>query len=125
MLDKGRLVGYLGTNNAVEVEKMIAAGDRDATLIYEAMAYQIAKEIGAASAVLSGKVDAIILTGGLAYGKEFVQSITDRINWIADVIVHPGENELQALNEGALRVLRGEEQVKEYPGSFETIKRFS
>lgn len=125
LVGQGGLVGYLGTNNSVEVEKMIAAGDRDATLIYEAMAYQIAKEIGAASAVLSGKVDAIILTGGLAYGKEFVQSITDRINWIADVIVHPGENELQALNEGALRVLRGEEQVKEYPGSFETIKRFS
>lgn len=80
------------------------------------MAYQVAKEIGAASAVLAGKVDAIVLTGGLAYGKEFVKAIIERINWIADVIVYPGENELQALAEGALRVLREEEEVKEYFG---------
>jgi butyrate kinase len=80
------------------------------------MAYQVAKEIGAASAVLSGKVDAIILTGGLAFGKGFVAEIIERINWIADVIVQPGENELQALAEGALRVLRGEEKAKIYPG---------
>ncbi|KAF0994575.1 butyrate kinase [Geobacillus sp. TFV-3] len=112
----GGLVGYLGTNDAVKVENMIEDGDEKAKLVYEAMAYQVAKEIGAASAVLSGKVDAIILTGGLAYGKSFVEQITRRVQWIADVIVHPGENELQALAEGALRVLRGEEEEKVYPG---------
>lgn len=122
LVGQGGLVGYLGTNDAVEVEKRIEAGDEQASLIYEAMAYQVAKEIGAASAVLAGKVDAIVLTGGLAYSKGFVKAITDRINWIADTIVHPGENELQALAEGALRVLRGEENVKEYPGTFKIAK---
>jgi butyrate kinase len=122
LVGQGGLVGYLGTNDAIKVEQRIEAGDQEAKLVYDAMAYQVAKEIGAASAVLSGKVDAIILTGGLAYGKGFVKSITDRINWIADVIVQPGENELQALAEGALRVLRGEEEVKTYPGNFSTAK---
>ncbi|MCA1030667.1 butyrate kinase [Bacillus timonensis] len=116
LVGQGGLVGYLGTNDAVKVEEMITAGDNKAKLVYNAMAYQVAKEIGSASAVLSGKVDAIVLTGGLAYGKEFVKEIADRVNWIADVIVHPGENELQALAEGALRVLEGEEIAKEYPG---------
>jgi butyrate kinase len=122
LVGQGGLVGYLGTNDAVKVEQQIAAGDEEAKLIYDAMAYQVAKEIGSASAVLAGKVDAIILTGGLAYGKGFVKAITDRINWIADVIVHPGENELQALAEGALRVLRGEEEEKVYPGNFKKAK---
>ncbi|MEK3853220.1 butyrate kinase [Cytobacillus sp. FSL H8-0458] len=116
LVGQGGLVGYLGTNDAVKVEKMIENGDEKAKLVYSAMAYQVAKEIGAASAVLGGKVDAIILTGGLAYGKGFVKEISERISWIADVIVQPGENELQALAEGALRVLRGEETEKEYPG---------
>ncbi|MDP4161624.1 MAG: butyrate kinase [Bacillota bacterium] len=120
LVGQGGLVGYLGTNDAVKVEKMIENGDQEAKLVYDAMAYQVAKEIGAASAALGGKVDAIILTGGLAYGKDFVQTISDRINWIADVIIHPGENELQALAEGALRVLRGEEEVNEYPGTMKT-----
>lgn len=122
LVGHGGLVGYLGTNDAVSVEKRIEAGDQEAKLVYDAMAYQVAKEIGAASTVLSGKVDAIILTGGLAYGNGFVKSITDRINWIADVIVHPGENELQALAEGAIRVLRGEEEAYGYPGNFKTAK---
>ncbi len=122
LVGQGGLVGYLGTNDVVKVEQRIAAGDQKAKLVYEAMAYQVAKEIGAASVVLSGKVDAIVLTGGLAYGKDFVNSITDRINWIADIIVHPGENELQALAEGALRVLRGEEEEKVYPGNAKLAK---
>lgn len=117
LVGQGGLVGYLGTNDAVKVEKMIEAGDEKAKLVYSAMAYQVAKEIGAASAVLNGKVDAIIITGGLAYGKNFVKEISDRISWIADVIVQPGEDELQALAEGALRVLRGEEKEKVYPGN--------
>lgn len=120
LVGQGGLVGYLGTNDAVKVEKMIAAGDKKAKLIYEAMAYQVAKEIGAASAILKGKINAIILTGGLAYGKEFVHSISEYVNWIADVIINPGENELQALAEGALRVLSGEEAAKAYPGNITT-----
>ncbi|MEH7236999.1 butyrate kinase [Bacillus sp. JJ1562] len=116
LVGQGGLVGYLGTNDAVEVERMIEKGDKRARLVYKAMAYQIAKEIGSASAVLSGRVDAIILTGGLAYGNEFISEISNHVNWIADVIIQPGENELQALAEGALRVLRGDEKEKEYPG---------
>ncbi|SDY57281.1 butyrate kinase [Evansella caseinilytica] len=114
IVGQGGLVGYLGTNDAVEVETRIAKGDERAELVYEAMAYQIAKEIGAAAAVLKGKVDAIVLTGGLAYGKQFVSKITDRVQWIGDIIVKPGENELQALAEGALRVLRKQEEAKVY-----------
>ncbi|MBM7584557.1 butyrate kinase [Bacillus pakistanensis] len=117
LVGQGGLVGYLGTNDAIKVEEMIENGDEQAALVYDAMAYQIAKEIGGASAVLQGKVDAIILTGGLAYGKGFVKAISERINWIADVVVQPGENELQALAEGALRVLKGEEKEKTYPGN--------
>lgn len=123
LVGQGGLVGYLGTNDAVKVEKMIEAGNEKAKLVYSAMAYQVAKEIGAASAVLAGKVDAIVLTGGLAYGKGFVKEIADRVNWIAEVIVQPGENELQALAEGALRVLRGEEKAKDYPGNVVAVKR--
>ncbi|RFU65640.1 butyrate kinase [Peribacillus glennii] len=115
LVGQGGLAGYLGTSDAVKVEKMIENGDETARLVYDAMAYQVAKEIGAGAAVLSGKVDAIVLTGGLAYGKGFVEKISSRVNWIADVFVQPGENGLQALAEGALRVLRGEEEAKEYP----------
>lgn len=115
LVGQGGLVSYLGTNDAVAVEKRIAKGDKEAELVYDAMAYQVAREIGSASAVLEGKIDAIILTGGLAYGKDFVESISKRINWIADVVVQPGENELQALSEGAIRVLNGEEKAKVYP----------
>ncbi|WP_371414500.1 butyrate kinase [Jeotgalibacillus sp. R-1-5s-1] len=115
LVGQGGLVGYLGTNDAVKVEQMIQNGDEKAKKVYEAMAYQVAKEIGAAAAAIKGKADAIILTGGLAYGKDFVELIRERIDWIADVIVQPGENELQALAEGALRVLREEETAKVYP----------
>lgn len=115
LVGKGGLMAYLQTSDAIEVENMIENGDQKATDTYEAMAYQIAKEIGSMSAVLEGRVDAIILTGGLAYGKVFVEMISKRINWIADTIVYPGENELQALTEGTLRVLRNEETPKIYP----------
>lgn len=117
LVGQGGLVGYLGTNDAVLVEKRIQKGDPEAKLVYDAMAYQVAREIGSASAVLEGKVDAIILTGGLAYGKGFVEAISSRVNWIADVVVQPGENELQALAEGASRVLHGEEEAKIYPAA--------
>jgi butyrate kinase len=114
LVGQGGLVSYLGVNDAREVEAMIEAGDEHAKLVYEAMAYGVAKEIGSASVVLKGKVDAVILTGGLAYSRMLVEMITKRVCWIADVIVHPGEDELQALSEGALRVLKGEERAKEY-----------
>jgi len=124
LVGQGGLVGYLGTNDAIKVEKMVESGDQKAALIYSAMAYQIAKEIGSASAVLKGKVDAIVLTGGLAYGKKFVKEISSYIDWIADVLVFPGENELQALAEGALRVLRNEEEAKHYPNEKMVSKVF-
>lgn len=114
MVGKGGLVAYLGTNDAREVVKRIQAGDAAAKLVYEAMAYQVAKEIAAGSAVLYGKVDAIILTGGLAYDSLLTSTISERVRFIAEVKVVPGEDEMIALAEGALRVLRGEEAAKVY-----------
>ncbi|WP_338451687.1 butyrate kinase [Niallia oryzisoli] len=121
LVGKGGLIGYLGTNDPDEIEERITAGDKKAGLVYSAMAYQISKEIGAASVVMSGNVEGIILTGELASKKKFVKEISDRVCWIADVFVHPGENELLALAEGALRVLRGEEMAKEYMGKTESL----
>jgi butyrate kinase len=123
LVGNGGLVGYLGTNDARRVEEMIEQGDKKAKIVYEAMAYQVAKEIGSCAAVLEGKVDGIILTGGLAYGKAFVQMIEQRVDWIAPVTIVPGENELQALAEGGLRVLRGEEEEKGYPVQGELVAK--
>jgi len=111
---KGGLVAYLNTNDVREVVKMIKQGDKKAKLILEAMAYQVAKEIGAAATVLKGQIDAIILTGGIAYANEFINLIKDRISFLSLVMVYPGEEEMLALCEGALRVLRGEEVEKIY-----------
>ena len=111
---KGGVVAYLGTNNMKEVEERVKAGDGEARLIFEAMAYQVAKEIGADATVLKGEVDAIVLTGGLAYSELFVGWIKERVSFIAPVMVYPGEDEMRALAFGALRVLRGEEEAKEY-----------
>lgn len=110
----GGLVSYLNTNDAREVVDKIEQGDKYAELIYKAMAYQVSKEIGALSTVLKGKIDAIILTGGIAYDELFVSYIKESVSFLAEVVVFPGEDELMALNEGALRVLRGEEEAKEY-----------
>lgn len=115
VMGKGGLVAYLGTNDANEVEKRINEGDAYAREVYEAMAYQIAKEIGAMATVLKGDVDAIVLTGGLANSKMLVDWIIERVSFIAPVLVFPGEDEMKALALGALRVLRGEEKAKEYP----------
>ncbi|MEH6938605.1 butyrate kinase [Bacillus sp. JJ664] len=123
IVGQGGLVSYLGTADAIKVENMIDQGDEKAALVYEAMAYQVAKEIGSAAAVLEGDIDAIILTGGIAYSDFIVNEITKRVKWMARVIVLPGENELQALCEGALRVLRDEEEAKIYPGEF-AVKSF-
>jgi butyrate kinase len=84
-------------------------------LVFEAMAYQIAKEIGAMATVLQGRVDAIVLTGGMAHSRGLVRKIKEAAGWIAPVAVYPGEEELLALAEGALRVLRGEEAAKLLP----------
>ncbi|MBW4827103.1 MAG: butyrate kinase [Clostridiaceae bacterium] len=110
----GGLVSYLNTNDAREVGEMIKEGNKEAELVYNAMAYQIAKEIGSCAAVLKGEVDGIILTGGIAYDKEFTKWIEEMVNFISNVYVYPGEDELMALAEGGLRVLRGEEKAKEY-----------
>jgi butyrate kinase len=98
----------------VEVEQRITAGDTHARLIYEAMAYQIAKEIAAMSSVLKGDVDAIVMTGGVAHSKMLLGWIVERVEWIAPVLVYPGEDEMLALALGALRVLRGEEEARTY-----------
>lgn len=111
---KGGIVAYLGTNDAKGVDERAAAGDAEAKLIFDAMGYQVAKEIGKCAAVLSGKVDAIILTGGIAYSKNLVSYIKERVEFISQVVVYPGEDEILALAEGGLRVLRGEESAREY-----------
>jgi butyrate kinase len=111
---RGGLVAHLGTNDARQVERRIEEGDEHARLIYEAMAYQIAKEIGLMATVLKGDVDAIILTGGLAHSEMLVNWIVERVEWIAPVMIYPGEDEMLAMAQGALRVLRGEEEARDY-----------
>ena len=111
---KGGYVAYLGTNDAYEVEKRAEAGDEKAALIQDAMAYQVAKEIGAMSTVLKGEVDAILLTGGIAYGKPFIEAVKERISHLAEVFVYPGEDEMRALAMNGLMVLEGEAEVLEY-----------
>lgn len=111
---KGGLVAHLGTNDAREVEKRIADGDKEAKMVYDAMIYQVARCIAAAAVPVCGKVDHIILTGGIAYSQYLTEKLTEYIRFIAPVVVLPGENELQALAEGAYRVLAGEETAKVY-----------
>lgn len=112
---RGGLVAHLGTNDAQEVERrIIEEGDEHARLIYAAMAYQIAKEIGLMATVLKGNVDAIVLTGGLARSEMLVNWIVERVEWIAPLMIYPGEDEMLAMAQGALRVLRGEEDAKDY-----------
>ena len=114
MVGKGGLVSYLGTNDGQAVDSMIDDGNKEAELIFEAMAYQIAKEIGSASAVLRGKVDAVILSGGLAYSPRLTNWIKERIGFIAPVIMFPGEGEMEAMAASGLRLLRGEEDYNDY-----------
>ncbi|GAB4332883.1 MAG: butyrate kinase [Calditrichia bacterium] len=110
----GGVVAYLGTNDMRYVEEQVVAGNEEYRLIYEGIAYQVAKEIGACATVLKGKVDAVCLTGGLAYSPPIVEWIKERVEWIAPFLVFPGEEEMRALALGALRVLKGEEEAKEY-----------
>jgi butyrate kinase len=111
---RGGLVAHLGTTDGEELERRIAAGDAPARAAVAAMAYQVAKEIGAAAVVLSGQVDAIALTGGLAHWSRLVGLIGERVRFIAPVRLYPGEDEIAALAAGALRVLRGEETARSY-----------
>ena len=112
----GGIVAYLNTNDAREVEKRIQAGDKEAELIYQAMAYQVAKDIGAQVAVLDCEVDAIILTGGIAYSEMFTQMVKAKVAKLSNFVVYPGEDEMIALAQGAIRVLNKEEEAKVYLG---------
>lgn len=111
---KGGLAAYLNTNDAYEVEMRAKEGDKKAQFILDAMAYQIAKEIGACAAVLKGQVDAILLTGGIAHNKQFCAFIDEMTSFIAPMKVYPGEDEMLALAMNGLMVLRGELEPKEY-----------
>ncbi|MGB8658147.1 MAG: butyrate kinase [Candidatus Zixiibacteriota bacterium] len=111
----GGLVAYLNTNNCREVEKMIQEGNKEAERVYEAMIYQIACEIGSRAVALKGKVDAIVLTGGMAHSDYVVERLKEWVEFIAKILTYPGQDEMKALALGALRVLRGEEEAKIYP----------
>ncbi len=112
----GGLVDYLGTNDVREVRRRIAGGDKYAQMILNAMIHQIKKEIGAMCAILDGDVEAIILTAGVSYDAELVESIRKSLRFVAPVVAIPGEFEMEALARGALNVLTGEELAKEYMG---------
>jgi len=114
IVGKGGLVGYLGSNDTRIVSRKVIEGDRKAELIYKAMAYQVAKEIGAGATVLKGDVDAIILTGGIAFDELFVNWVKEYVDFISKVIVYPGEFEMLALAQGVLRVFKKEEEIKKY-----------
>lgn len=109
---EGGMSAYLGTRDLVEVEERIDAGDRAAARVFEAMIHQIGKEAGAMAVALKGKVDAVLLTGGMAYSDKVVTQLRGALDWIAPIRVYPGEDELQALAAGVFRILSGEEQAK-------------
>ncbi len=112
----GGYMAYFGSNNAGEIEEKALNGNSEARKIRNAMTYQIAKEIGAMAVVLNGDVDGILLTGGIAYNEEFVESIKERIKFIAKIFVYPGEDEMRALAMNGLMVLNKEIEPKEYQG---------
>jgi butyrate kinase len=114
LVGQGGLAAYLGTTNAVEVEAAVKKGDAKAEVIYRAMAYQVAKDIGAMAAVLAGDVDGVVLTGGLAHSEMLTGWVGQRVKYVAPVFIFPGEDEMEAMAEGALRILRGEETPRGY-----------
>ncbi len=114
LVGQGGMIAYLGTNDAREVEQMISEGNKKAELVYEAMIYQVSKDIGAMFTVLKGEVDAILLTGGIAYSSRVVERIRERTGKLAEIYVYPGEDEMGALAMNGLLVLRGNATVKEY-----------
>lgn len=126
-ISRGGLMAYFGTSDAVEVQKMVENGNERAALVFEAMAYQTAKFVGQMAVALSGDVDAILLTGGMAHSKMQTQWIKDRTEFIAPVYIYPGEDELRALATGALRVLKKIEPIQEYnvpPRGYESVQQF-
>jgi butyrate kinase len=114
VMGEGGLLAYLNTSSLIEIEERINVGDTEAEFVVRAMAYQISKEVGAMATVLHGNIDAVILTGGLAASRRLTGQITERVGFIAKVVIYPGEDELEALAFAALRVLRGEESPREY-----------
>ncbi len=112
----GGMVDHLGTSDVLEVKERIEKGDQYAKLIYDAMVYQIGKFIGAYATVLHGKVDAILLTGGISRDQDLVEQVTEMAGYIAPVKAMAGEFEMEAMASGAIRVLSGEEQPKNYTG---------
>lgn len=115
MVGGGGLVAYLGTNNCKEVEKRVSEGDREAKVVYEAMLYQIAQEIGSRAVALKGDIDAIVLTGGMAESEMVVEKLKEWVGFLGKVLVYPGEDEMKSLALGALRVLKREEEARTYP----------
>ena len=112
----GGLADYFNTSDIRDVIRLIDDGDEYAELILDGMVYQNAKYVGAMAAAMMGKVDAIILTGGVSNNRYFTDRMTKYIDWIAEVVVMPGEFELEALAHGAIRVMRGEEEALTYTG---------
>lgn len=111
---RGGIYSYLNTNDLRKVEEMISDGDKYAEIVYDAMVYQMAKAIGEMATVVDGDVDAIIVTGGIAYSKMFTSKLMQKVGFISHVEIMPGENEMESLAFGALRVLKGEEQAREF-----------
>mgnify|MGYP001194449649 CR=1 FL=1 len=112
---RGGFLAYLGTADGVEIDRRAAAGDDTAREVREAMAYQVAKEIGAMAAVLAGRVDAVVITGGLAYDRTLVELISRRVEFLARIVVHAGEDEMGALARAALRALDNPAAILRYP----------
>ncbi|MFH2050089.1 MAG: butyrate kinase, partial [bacterium] len=111
---KSGLIAYLGESDLIKIEERINSGDKEALLYFNAMAYQIAKEIGIAATVLKGNFDAIILTGGMANSKMLTDEIKKYVSFLGDVRVVPGEFEMEALAAAGVRFLNGEEKLKKY-----------
>ncbi|HHT44575.1 MAG TPA: butyrate kinase [Fastidiosipila sp.] len=114
LIGKGGLYAYLGTKDAREIDQRIAAGDEEARRVLYAMTYQIKKEIGSLYTVLEGELDAILLTGGMAYDPYVVEWLKEGLSYLAEIVVYPGENELESLRDGALAALSGKEPIQEY-----------
>ncbi|HBI7117732.1 TPA: butyrate kinase [Clostridium perfringens] len=114
LVGKGGFVAYANTNDARDLIKLSQEGDEKGSLIFNAFIYQIAKEIGSMAVVLDGEVDAIVLTGGIAYSDYVTNAINKKVKWIAPMVVYGGEDELLALAQGAIRVLDGVEEAKIY-----------
>ena len=111
---QGGLMGYFGTNDTRKLEQMIAEGDQKAKLIYDAMALNVAKNIAKLSVCVNGEIEKIILTGGIAYSEYFTREVERRVKFIAPVLIYGGENEMESLALGALRVQRGQEEARTF-----------